>query len=108
MFRLKVIFFCRLVIVVPTIENGEELCIRVCFNFFFLFSTKNQAKNKTTIIRKNCCLFRTMVGTSVPHAQLPAIFVFLLVQFISFVKRKANSAIGPRKCINPQKNLINF
>ena len=22
---------------VPTIENGEELCIRVCFGFFFTF-----------------------------------------------------------------------
>ena len=27
---------------VPTIENGEEFCIRVCFSFFFLFSTRNQ------------------------------------------------------------------
>ena len=30
---------------VPTIENGDELCIRVCFSFFFfffLYFTQNQ------------------------------------------------------------------
>ena len=25
------------IFVIPTIEKGEELCIRVCFSFFFLF-----------------------------------------------------------------------
>ena len=32
-------------IIVPTLENGEELCIGVCFSFFLLF-TQNQVPQK--------------------------------------------------------------
>ena len=30
------------VLVVPTVENGEELCIRVCFNVFCFCFRQNQ------------------------------------------------------------------
>ena len=35
-------------LIVPTIENGEELCIRVCFNFF-VFHAKSDTTNNDRI-----------------------------------------------------------
>ena len=35
-------------ILVPTIENWEELCIRVCFSFFFLIFLVLNAKSGIT------------------------------------------------------------
>ena len=34
---------------VPTIENGEELWIRVCFSFFFVFHAKSATTNNHQI-----------------------------------------------------------
>ena len=42
-------------IFVPTIENGEELCIRVCFSFLFVVSTQNQLPQ--IIIRLGCVIY---------------------------------------------------
>ena len=33
-------------LIVPTIENGEELCIRVCFRFFLLVFLANSGTTK--------------------------------------------------------------
>ena len=38
------VFGCVLIFFVLTIENEEELCVRVCFSFFFVLTIENGEK----------------------------------------------------------------
>ena len=70
--------------VVPTIENGEELCIRVCFSFFFFFLFVFDAKSGST---NN---YRTELSNKVWHVtgMLKYLkFLYFFVFLAIFLKR---------------------
>ena len=45
-------------VIVPTIENGEEICIRLCFTFLF-FSKENQVPQ--IVIRMSRVMYQIKV-----------------------------------------------